>query len=208
MKMKKSILTEKGGIQMASVATYIVEILIREKIVQREEQEIYCYGMELLLYTCLNASLILLLGFIFQDVFAGVLYFLVLATVRTQTGGYHASSYMNCGILYCTVFILVFYISELLKKTEISTVFYVMLLILNLFIMWKNAPVLHKKSLCESEKKQAVKRVGIRGIGWIIAVCGFSLFNESGMFVIGNSMLMITAFMIIGKYAEKRGEKE
>lgn len=32
---------------MASVATYIVEILIREKIVQREEQEIYCYGMEL-----------------------------------------------------------------------------------------------------------------------------------------------------------------
>lgn len=90
---------------MEILAEIITDTLVKEKIINSDDSEIYKYGAELLISTGANLLLGLLLGGLFHSMMSSVIYFLVLATLRTQAGGYHASTYLWCGMVYCISFL-------------------------------------------------------------------------------------------------------
>ena len=67
---------------MEILAEIITDTLVKEKIINSDDSEIYKYGAELLISTGANLLLGLLLGGLFHSMMSGVIYFLVLATLR------------------------------------------------------------------------------------------------------------------------------
>ena len=89
-------------------ARKVTELLLKEKVIEKEYEEVYQYGTELLLSTALDFLIVLIMGAIFGRTEAGILYFLVLATVRmsdgklmeTQTANYFSDIYpIDCAVL-------------------------------------------------------------------------------------------------------------
>lgn len=101
-------------------AKYFTEKLVSKKLVRNEDRDIYQYGIEVLLSTAINIMLLLVIGIITKTVLLSICHFLILATVRTLTGGYHASTYLKCEIVGCVTYITIVLCLE--KVTQILCV--------------------------------------------------------------------------------------
>lgn len=101
-------------------AKYFTEKLVSKKLVRNEDRDIYQYGIEVLLSTAINIMLLLVIGIITKTVLLSICHFLILATVRTLTGGYHASTYLKCEIVGCVTYITIVLCLE--KVTQIFCV--------------------------------------------------------------------------------------
>ena len=94
-------------------ADYITNLLNREGIIQDFEIPLYHYGFELLLSSVFNAVWILMWGFITERKMLAIVYIVILATVRTQIGGYHANSYRKCFLCYSLALLTVIVMVEM-----------------------------------------------------------------------------------------------
>lgn len=131
---------------MKILAKIITCVLVKEKIISRDDIEIYKYGVELLISTGVNLLLGLLLGGLLHSIMSGVIYFMVLATLRTQAGGYHASTYLWCGTIYCISFLAVMGMVRLFIYMNINSAWLMQGLLINMIFIWWYAPVLHHRS--------------------------------------------------------------
>ena len=95
---------------MDAVVNSIIRFLINNKAIDHNEDEVafYKYGIEISLSSIIGISLILLLGFILNNIPASLIYLSMFILIRTITGGFHASTYIKCNLLTSTGFILVF----------------------------------------------------------------------------------------------------
>ena len=71
-------------------AEYISEKLVEKNLVKNKDKDVYQYGIEVLISTAINIMLLLVIGIITKTVLLSICHFLILATIRTLTGGYHA----------------------------------------------------------------------------------------------------------------------
>ena len=76
-------------------AEYISEKLVEKNLVKNKDKDVYQYGIEVLISTAINIMLLLVIGIITKTVLLSICHFLILATIRTLTGGYHASTYLG-----------------------------------------------------------------------------------------------------------------
>lgn len=194
---------------MRKLAEMITYILVKEKFISREDIEIYQYGAELLLSTGINLLLILLLGSLFQSVNSGLIYFMILATLRTQAGGYHASTYLRCGIVYCITFLGVLGITQLCFFMGINSAYLMLGLLINLFFIWNHAPVLHHRSMGCEARKHVKKRVAVIGLTWTMAGGVLYQYSPKSGYGVLASMIVVLFYMILGKrLEEKENERE
>ena len=101
-------------------AEYISEKLVEKNLVKNKDKDVYQYGIEVLISTAINIMLLLVIGIITKTVLLSICHFLILATIRTLTGGYHASTYLRCEILGCVTYITIVLCLE--KVTQIFCV--------------------------------------------------------------------------------------
>lgn len=71
----------------------MVGILLKNKIIQEYQIEIYIYGFEVFISSCITFLIAILSGVILNCVLASLVYFITFAVLRQICGGYHAKSY-------------------------------------------------------------------------------------------------------------------
>lgn len=71
-----------------------------------ETYDVHCYGVEIIISTLLDFSLILLAGYYFNNVIDVILYFIIFALIRKFSGGYHCSTYLTCLSLHLFLFVI------------------------------------------------------------------------------------------------------
>ena len=104
---------------MGKIAQYLTKKLIENGIIEAESQEIYTYGIELMLSSLLVTVCVGFLGIIFRRVILAVIYLVALAHLRHYAGGYHADSYKKCFILSCSLFVFSMVIIFLQKTCQL-----------------------------------------------------------------------------------------
>ena len=98
----------------------ITAFLVAQNIVLANDREIYEYGFDLLIADFINFSLILLIGFLYRELSATIIYLVIFVGLRSVCGGYHAKTHLKCHI--CTIGVyIVFLLLQYIFKT--STVF-------------------------------------------------------------------------------------
>lgn len=187
-------------------AKYISEILVREEIVNSKERPVYQYGLELLIWTVINFVLVFIIGSFLGSPVQGILYFLVFATLRTKAGGYHAPSYITCGILYSITFIITIWLAMFFSYIKVNSVILTLTFLVNTYIFWVFAPVLHKRKAEKKERKQTKVKAVKWSLIWTIIALYFYYMNSYWAYVIVVSITAISVFIFVGKIKEREEE--
>ena len=185
-------------------ADYITNLLNREGIIQDFEIPLYHYGFELLLSSVFNAVWILMWGFITERKMLAIVYIVILATVRTQIGGYHANSYRKCFLCYSLAFLTVIVMVEMcgFLKLPLGFLGFVSIVLLIIEFFW--APVLHTKILTQEEKKTSRKKGIGRTVIWVVIMHFVYWYNIKYAYQIFCVLLLCIILMIVEKYLQKR----
>lgn len=187
------------------IAEKATGILLQENIITEDFKDIYQYGMEVIVSTILDLLLVLTMGVVLNATTQGITYFLVLATVRTQAGGYHASSYFRCSLVYCGTFIVSLLMVKALIFLKINPALLLLVLLINTFFIWWYAPVLNNRTMDDIERKHAKKKAVIRCLIWILfSACSYRYYKP-GLYAVLADISLIAVFMLIGK--RKGGKK-
>lgn len=96
---------------MDKIAAYISQYLIKQNIIEKDEQELYEYGTILLLEGCLSILLCLYISNYFDSLFEGIFILIIFIPIRILGGGLHVNSYIFCLCLTCFTVIAILLIS-------------------------------------------------------------------------------------------------
>jgi accessory gene regulator B len=82
------------------VTVKLSEYLGNNGFIEREEEDVYQYGIEILIATIINFILILALGLLFHRFFHTVVFLVSYCSIRQIAGGYHAKSHSQCIVTF------------------------------------------------------------------------------------------------------------
>ena len=136
-------------------------------IIQIEETAVYEYGVELLLVSIFNAIWILVLGIVLKCPVLSVIYIYILASVRTQIGGYHAQTYIGCFVCYNLFFLVSLLFCKALNLMNIDLVNIFLIGIVYILLIHKFAPIPRTNSMDKYEMKEANRKASINSAFWI-----------------------------------------
>jgi accessory gene regulator B len=88
------------------IATKLVGVMVQDKIVLKDEEEIYLYGLETLIASIVNGLLTLSIGAILGYFVESIVFLAFYCPLRKFAGGYHASSYLRCTLSFLGIFLL------------------------------------------------------------------------------------------------------
>ena len=186
-------------------AEYISEKLVEKNLVKNKDKDVYQYGIEVLISTAINIMLLLVIGIITKTVLLSICHFLILATIRTLTGGYHASTYLRCEILGCVTYITIVLCLE--KVTQLFCVSnWLLVCSLMGIITLINFAITNKRTVIDKELKRLKKKVILRELTWIMLVLLLEDKRIKGGILL--SFFAVFLFTIIDKIKNERKDKK
>ena len=76
----------------ASLTMKIVNFLIKNDVIKKDDQEIYIYGFDRILTPLLNIATTVLFGVILGELYQGLIFVFSFMALRKYSGGYHANT--------------------------------------------------------------------------------------------------------------------
>ncbi len=100
-------------------------LLIRHRIIETEQKEVYLYGFQLFYSTFITAFVIIMTSLLFKTVLSGFIFIGYFAIPRFYVGGYHAPTYGKCFLFTNTLFLCELLLTQLIiiHKTFYLTLF-------------------------------------------------------------------------------------
>ena len=111
-------------------------LLIRHRIIETEQKEVYLYGFQLFYSTFITAFVIIMTSLLFKTVLSGFIFIGYFAIPRFYVGGYHAPTYGKCFLFTNTLFLCELLLTQLIiiHKTFYLTLFFMLFIFCNIFI--------------------------------------------------------------------------
>ena len=134
----------------------IVSFLMRNEAIEAEDQDVYEYGLYVILTDVMDIVATTIIAILLHIVPQTILYHVAFIPLRRTAGGYHASTPMRCFCLSITTWLLAMW---LIGMTAQFTLISVVLAGISCFIVWRFAPVEHENNpLTEDEVVSMRKR--------------------------------------------------
>lgn len=140
------------------VSVQLSKFLLSKTNGDKQEEDIYTYGFELILSTIGFFISIITVSTILSNAASGFVFLVTFVPLRLFTGGYHATTYNRCFILSNLTYLLILSIKSLLWKYIAVYYWYWLLLIAYVFIIIK-APVTNIAQPVNLYKKQRCKKI-------------------------------------------------
>lgn len=126
-------------------AENVVFLLIKNKIVDIEERDIYVYGLEVLLLNMSNILSAFLISLFTETLWHFCMFLIVFVPLRVFAGGYHARSSESCFIITLAIYAGTVFIVKLFPLIYTNTVAVILLFVLLIPIV-KLAPLEHRNN--------------------------------------------------------------
>lgn len=94
---------------------------VEHKIITEDMVDIYKYGVEITISSIIGFALVLIIGLIFKSLMQALIFYIVFIILRSFTGGYHASSYLKCNLVFSIAASLVIFFSKAATAVQFST---------------------------------------------------------------------------------------
>lgn len=157
-----------------SLSYKFTNILVKNKVIENEDFEIYRYGFESLIYFVVNIFVALFIGIIFDRFVHTIIFLSCYCTLRQFTGGYHARNYTECTLTFIVIYLITIFMAN---NIDIYTNKYLLILIMaiNIGVIYKLCPLEHRnKPLTEKEKNHykivSIKIASIIGIIFVLSI--------------------------------------
>lgn len=120
------------------LAKNLTEKFISNKIIKPDEREVYNYCFETTIVMGISYTILLILAIVFKEPLSSLIFLLSFLVFRKTCGGYHANSYIACGIMSLISYLLVILV---IKKIDIIFNISFILLIIGLVIILMFSPI-------------------------------------------------------------------
>lgn len=181
----------------------IIKEFLQSGLIEPEEESLYTYGVELTVVSFFNSLWMIGLGIVLEYPLFGIIYVLILGSVRTQIGGYHSKSYLGCFICYNIFFGVSLLICSLLCRIHFDLFFISMIGITYLMIIYMFAPVSSLKKLNIQEKAAAKWKAIRRSVFWMAAALIFFNIDKYISYEI-ISVLGISIILMLSELLKKK----
>lgn len=142
---------------IAYFSTKILSFLSKNLYIDDDMFEVYKYGIEITISSLLNIFLILIFGLLVGDIVSAIIFLLCIIPLRSYCGGYHASTYLRCNLIFLLCFLSCHLMSELINSASQEHIKFIneMILLLSFIPTYIFAPVKNIHKILD--RKQAVK---------------------------------------------------
>lgn len=171
-----------------AVSVRLSSLLIKKVNQVNYSQDVYTYGIEILLSTTLEIMAILLSAAFLSSAMEGVIFVVLFLSLRFFTGGYHASTYRKCFAVTVGSFWAVLLASMLLLRLNLIRILYISLICSAVYIIARS-PIINEK--------QPLSTAEIIKNGKIAAILLFIHLNTIHHVLSSNERLMVVAILTI-----------
>ena len=166
---------------IAQLSKRLASFFVCQKIINEEDEEVYEYGLQLLLSTVANGLIALLIAIITRTLLQCVLYLATFVVMRKTAGGYHANTHLGCCCILAVVLscFIAFVKFAPVDVYILIALFSIAFSVITIFLF---SPLEHKNKPISSEDKISLKRksrIYILIISAIIIVLGIMKFNTA-----------------------------
>jgi accessory gene regulator B len=153
------------------IAEHITNIFVHNKVISKEDKEIYLFGMEQMIIFILDMVSILILGMIFSEILASIIIAFSFMCLRRYAGGYHATTLGRC--YFITMFMIAISLS-VVKFVDFNILQSVIIMMLSGFVIFILTPVENKNKCLDDVEKIVYRKKGVLILGMeiLLAIIG------------------------------------
>lgn len=138
-----------------------------------DKEEIYIYGLELIISTFFGLISILLISCLLSHFTSGLVFISVFVPLRLFTGGYHAATYSKCFVISNISYLLILFVRDITLEIFPMWIWSFLLIGMCCYIM-KNAPITNSAQPINESKqkrnKKMTKYILIADMAWIVCL--------------------------------------
>ena len=179
---------------------------VEHKIITEDMVDIYKYGVEITISSIIGFILILIIGLIFKSLMQALIFYIIFIILRSFTGGYHASSYLKCNLIFSIVASLVIFFSKAATEVRFSTGIINILFLPALSVFIWLAPIENPNKLIE-KKRRIYFKTGSVLAAVILYILSLILYINNHIFesaIIVTTMFITAVMCMITKF--QKGE--
>lgn len=183
---------------IARLSKRVASFFVRNEVIKSEDEEVYEYGLQLLLSTVFNGIIALVLAIISGTVWQCVCYLAVFVLIRKSAGGFHAKTHLGC----CCILVVVLSLFILFIKfvpTDIYAAITVIAVVFSVAAILLFAPLEHENKPISDKDKKRLRKISVIYailISFVISLLFITNTKEImvclalGMFTASSSMLV------------------
>ena len=193
---------------ISEISHKITYSLEKNKVIDKEDEDIYIYGIEILISSMITFIIVLILGLLFKCLLASLTYFIIFATIRQICGGYHAATYLKCNTIFTFTTVIVLLAYKFVPVDMLGFLHYLIMSfwVLTVFIF---APVENESKPISKEKKYKLKIIG-RIMSIIITIISCLIYIKEIQYAVllDVTLLFIAFAMAVVGFREKGSEQD
>ena len=193
-------------IVMNNLSMILTNYFVSKKLIPYEKMEIYNYGFKLMLSDIINFSIIMLLGVLLNRVLDGLVYLVVLCSIRRFSGGFHVKTFWLCRLSMIITFLLILTLVDFLSFITISPLTSVFINIVLLLFIAVFSPVKHpnKKLNSKQIKKNKYNAILVTILWTPLSVFLIYLNITQGITIV-TTILAVVILMALGMINKEGG---
>ncbi len=152
---------------------------VLQDIVKSEHEEIYAYGMEILLSTIINGIIVIIIAAVTNTLLSSLIFFASFIMMRRTAGGYHANTHSGCMAILAVIHLL-FIIFIHICSLNIIPAFSIISVIYSCILVYIFSPVEHPNKPLSDTNKLKLRAQSIVFIICLSVIDIFTLFLNNG----------------------------
>lgn len=191
---------------ISEISRKITYSLEKNKVINKEDEEVYIYGIEIFISSIITFAIVLILGGLMKCFFSSLIYFLVFAVIRQICGGYHANTYFKCNMMFAFTTFTVLLAYKFVPVAIMGILHYLIMIFWNLSV-FIFAPVENvNKPICK-EKKYKLKIISrVMSIIVTTITCLIYIKKIQYAVLLDVTLLFIAFAMAVVGFCEKGSE--
>ena len=173
------------------IAKRVCNSLIKHGTVNSDLEEVYVYGIELLLSFLFSVSLIIAIGFCAGKTIETLVFLIMFIMIRKFTGGFHASTYLKCQICTISSYLIALHISV---EFELPIIAKALLIIIGTATVSLIGPIENPNKPIDKESMNRYKTIGtfmFVGFGIIGLLLSYSLPGISNLMIYALTLILL-----------------
>lgn len=144
---------------ITELAGKVADFFVCRNWVEKDEREIYRYGVEVIMSGAISFCIVLICAIAFQEILYTFLFYAVFLLMRRFCGGYHADTYLKCNLLFAVNVVLV---DILLKMSdEVSNYLLFLITISSILLIGTFTPIVNANKSVEPEQQRTYRRIAM-----------------------------------------------
>jgi accessory gene regulator B len=157
---------------LENLAKSTARFFVSQNIVKSEYEDIYAYGMEILLSTVINGVIVLFIAILSDTVLPSLLFFTAFILMRRSAGGYHAKTHIGCMMILIAVHLMFMVLINVIPDSIIPILSYFSIAY-SCISVYLFAPVEHPNKPLSSDDRRKLR---VKSLIYILSISVVDLF--------------------------------